>query len=191
MEAAKRKDGYYTYADYCTWDDDERWELINGTPYAMAPAPGLGHQSVDLELARQISNYLKGKTCKVFIAPVDVRLNAHDADDIIVQPDVIIVCDKSKFDKDKKNIIGAPDFIAEILSPSNLKHDLIIKKKLYQEFGVREYWILDPELKTLMTYVIDDNKAYISRIYSEQDTAVPISILEDCKIDLSEVFADF
>ena len=77
----------YTYADYCTWDDSERWELIEGIPYAMSPAPTIGHQRISGRLYRQFANFLDGKPCEVFHAPLDVRLNAADEDDTVVQPD--------------------------------------------------------------------------------------------------------
>jgi len=189
MEAARKINTRYTYADYCTWGDDERWELIDGVPYAMAPAPNLGHQGICVKLIQQISNFLEGHACRVFVAPVDVRLSADDADDTVVQPDVLVVCDESKFEENGKCIIGAPDFIIEVLSPSSEKRDLIIKKKLYQESGVREYWIVDPEIKALMTYVLIDGMGYVSRSYGEQDKSVPVEVLEGCIIDLSKVFS--
>ena len=190
MEVARQMNTHYTYTDYCTWGDDERWELIDGVPYAMAPAPSVGHQSVCVKLATQLENFLEGHPCKVLVAPVDVRLNADDADDTVVQPDVLVVCDESKFGKDGKAIIGAPDFIIEVLSPSSAKRDLIIKKKLYGEHGVREYWAVDPELKAVMTYVHMDGIGYVARSYGEQDTTVPVEILEGCTIDLTKVFSD-
>ena len=188
MDALRHVDTRYTYTDYCTWGDDKRWELIDGVPYAMAPAPSLDHQSVCVELVNQIRNFLEGHPCKVFVAPVDVRLNSEDADDTVVQPDVLVVCDESKLEKYGKCIIGAPDFVIEVLSPSSEKRDLMTKKKLYQEYGVREYWIIDPEIKALMTYVHVDGMGYVSRSYGEQDR-VPVEVLDGCIIDLSKVFA--
>ena len=190
MEAAGKMNTHYTYADYCTWSDDERWELIDGRPYAMAPAPSLGHQSVCVKLTTQLENFLEDNPCRVFAAPVDVRLNADDADDTVVQPDVFVVCDKSKFEIGGRGIIGAPDFIIEVLSPSSAKYDLVIKKRLYQEYGVREYWVANPEIKVVMTYVLIDGIGYVSRSYGEQDTTVPVEILDGCTIDLTKVFSD-
>ena len=132
----------YTYADYVTWPGDERWELIDGVPYAMSPAPTIGHQRIAGEIHRQLANFLKGKPCEAFIAPVDVRLNADNDDDIVVQPDVLVVCDKNKLDGKCCN--GAPDFVVEILSPSTADHDRVNKFQVYVAAGVREYWIVDP-----------------------------------------------
>jgi len=89
-----RKDKRYTYTDYCTWDDSERWELIDGVPYTMSPAPRPGHQSISGEIHRQLANFLKGKPCKLFIAPFDVRLDVDGEDDTVVQPDLVVICDR-------------------------------------------------------------------------------------------------
>ncbi len=92
-----RRDQHYTYADYCTWPEDERWELVDGVPYAMA-SPSDAHQVISVEISRQLANFLVGKPCQVFHAPFDVRLNAETGDDTVVQPDIFVVCDKSKRD---------------------------------------------------------------------------------------------
>ena len=178
-------DQQYTYADYRTWDDGERWELIDGVPYAMAPAPSETHQSVTGELFRQISNFLKEKPCKVFIAPFDVRLNAQKGDNTVVQPDVIIVCDKSKLDG--KGVIGAPDFVAEVLSPSTAKKDMDIKYTAYLNAGVKEYWIIDPYNKVLMAHTLT-NSNYERKPYFINDSDVPIQSLSGFTVNLTEIF---
>ena len=189
MEVAKRINEYYTYSDYCTWEEDERWELIDGVPYAMAPAPSLGHQDVSGELFHQIRSFLESNPCRVFIAPVDVRLNADDADDTVVQPDILVVCDESKFEKNGKGIIGAPDFIAEVISPSTAIRDWVVKRELYEKYGVKEYWIIDLRNSLLVVNILEDGK-YVSKSYKEEDTTttIPIEVLEGCMIDLSKVF---
>ena len=134
MESVARKldiDKKYSYADYLTWSDDERWELIDGVPYNMSPAPILDHQRISGELFRQIANYLIDKTCEVFAAPVDVRFskskmkNDKEIFDV-VQPDIIVVCDKDKIEDDR-SCPGAPDIVMEILSPSTASRDVIKK----------------------------------------------------------------
>ncbi|MDR0310315.1 MAG: Uma2 family endonuclease, partial [Acidobacteriota bacterium] len=115
MEALQ-KDERYTYADYASWDTEERYELIDGVPYLMSPAPLRKHQSILFELSGQFRNFLKGKPCKAFAAPFDVRLNADTYDDTVVQPDLVVICDKLKLDA--KGCVGAPDMVIEILSPS-------------------------------------------------------------------------
>ena len=173
----------YTYADYCSWDDDERWELIDGVPYAMA-APLTPHQSVLRNIVLQIGNFLHKKTCEVFFAPTDVRLNADTRDDTVVQPDLIVVCDKSKIDN--KAIIGAPDLIMEILSPSSASHDTIRKFMLYLNANVREYWIVDPVTGSIIVNILKDG-TYIAKAY-DKTAVVPVSVLEGCSINLAEVF---
>ena len=187
MEAALKLDDYFTYADYCTWEDGERWELIDGVAYAMAPAPSEGHQSVSRDILGQLYIFLRGKQCKVFAAPFDVRLNADGADDTVVQPDILVVCDSSKLDG--KGVVGAPDFVVEILSPSSLQHDLMTKFRLYMRSGVREYWIVDPASKTVNAHVFNGSGVnFKSAIYDEHDAAAPVEALEGCTINLSEVF---
>ncbi|MCP4693168.1 MAG: Uma2 family endonuclease, partial [Desulfobacterales bacterium] len=114
------KNEYYTYADYLTWTDDERWELIDGEPYNMSPAPSTAHQRVLMKFINQIENFLSDRKCEAFPAPFDVRFpgEVEAPEDIIdvVQPDISVICDPSKIDE--KGCLGAPDFIAEIISPS-------------------------------------------------------------------------
>ena len=185
MEALQ-KEKRYTYADYCTWDDGERWELIDGIPYAMSPAPLVAHQAVVGNLHYQLFNFLKGHLCRVYLSPFDVRLNPDTDDDTVVQPDLLVVCDKSKLDKRGCN--GAPDMIIEVLSPSNTRRDTVLKLNTYKRAGVREYWIVDPDTKAVSAYLLKDGE-YIIRAYADADTA-PVHILEGCTISLQDVFAE-
>lgn len=175
----------YTYADYCTWDDDERWELIDGVPYAMA-APSTKHQGSAGYIFLQIGQFLRGKKCRVFFSPIDVRLNADTWDNTVVQPDLLIVCDKSKIDE--KGIIGAPDMIIEVLSPSSASHDMITKFMLYLKSNVREYWIVDPVMGNVIVNILEDDK-YVATAY-EKTQKVPVSVLDGCVVDLAEVFLE-
>ena len=175
--------GRYTYADYSSWPEDERWELIDGVPYAMA-TPTIPHQRASGRIYRQIGNFLHRKTCEVFPAPTEVRLNADTSDNTVVEPDLLVVCDKSKLDN--KGVIGAPDFVIEILSPSTASHDTIRKFMLYLNAGVREYWIVDPVTGSVIVNILKDG-AYIAKVY-EKTAVVPVSVLEGLSIDLSEVF---
>lgn len=183
----------FTYADYLTWPNDERWELIDGVAYAMSPAPGSLHQSVSFELARQFGNYLKGKQCRAFSAPFDVRLT-HKVDqsdnyiDTVVQPDLLVLCDPEKLDD--RGCKGAPDLIIEILSPSTAKHDLNDKFYLYQQHGVKEYWIIHPAEKTLLVYKLEEDGIYGKPDRYAEDDKVPVPLLGELVIDLGEVFAE-
>jgi len=184
-EALPKYEKRYTYSDYIQWDDDERWELIDGVPYLMS-APNRRHQEISGNLYTQLRNFLKGKPCKVYYAPFDVRLNADTFDNTVVQPDIVVVCDSSKLDKRGCN--GAPDFILEILSPSTARYDRIIKLEAYRRAGVREYWIVDPDTKTVQVCIYKDGLYFVEG-YTDADTVL-VRVLDGCKIDLSEIFRD-
>jgi len=185
MEAL-REDEYYTYDDYLKWEDAERCELIDGVIYAMSPAPLRRHQGVSSNLHGQLFDFLKGKPCKVYAAPFDVRLNAGTYNNTVVQPDVVVVCDKSKLDD--KGCVGAPDLVIEILSPSTEVRDRVLKFNQYLQAKVREYWIVDPDSKTVTVNILDNDR-YYSAAYAETDKA-PVHVLEGCVIDLTDVFAE-
>lgn len=175
----------YTYADYASWEDSERYELLDGIPYMMAPAPSVEHQEISTSLVGQFYAYLKDKTCKVFSAPFDVRLNADTRDDTVVQPDITVVCDPKKIENGK-NCQGAPDMVIEILSPSTARHDQLVKYNKYREAGVREYWIVNPMERFAQVHLLRDGE-YITRSYGDAEM-VPVAVLENCQINLAEVF---
>lgn len=182
----------YTFADVLTWDEGERVEIINGEAFMMAP-PSSYHQEISMELARQLANFLEGKKCKVYPAPFGVRLFERDGDspedvDTMVEPDISVVCDRSKIDK--HGCKGAPDLVVEILSPSSLRHDRLVKLDLYQRAGVREYWIVDPEHKTVQVFLPDTSGSL--RLYEDyglKDIA-KVNVLDGCFIELSKVFSE-
>ena len=176
----------YTYADYCMWDDSQRWELIDGIPYSMSPAPAPRHQYICGQLIRRIGNFLDGKSCKVYPAPFDVRLAADGEDDTVVQPDISVVCDRSKIDE--RGCSGAPDWVIEVLSPSTASKDTVKKMALYQRVGVREYWIVDPERNTVHVYILKDG-LYFSKGYCETDR-VPVVVLDGLEINLPDIFTE-
>ena len=176
----------YTYADYASWDDENRYELIDGVVYMMS-APSVLHQRISRNLFRQLDAFLEGKPCEAFYAPLDVCLNAMgDDDDTVVQPDIVVICEQSKLDKKRCN--GAPDFVVEIVSPSTSRHDRIRKLNKYMQTGVREFWIVDPDDKSAATHILDNCK-YVINAYEDTEI-VPVSVLEGCEISLPEVFTD-
>lgn len=153
-------DKKYSYADYLTWMIQERLELFKGKIFKMSPAPSTYHQKVTGNLHGILWNKFKNHSCNVFVAPFDVRLlntkNSKSDTDIytVVQPDLCVICDESKIDA--RGAIGAPELMIEILSPGNSKKEMKYKFDLYQEAGVVEYWIVNPENKTIFIYVLKD-----------------------------------
>lgn len=174
----------YTYGDYKTWRDDERWELIGGVPYRMGPAPTRLHQQIVLELGRQIANFLRERECEVYLAPFDVRLpgndEADDAVDTIVQPDISVICDSTKLDE--AGCRGAPDWIIEVLSPATAAKDQIYKRDLYEHHGVREYWLVHPTDGTITVYRLMDGQ-YGKPEISETQGRLSASVLAGLEID--------
>ena len=182
----------YTYADYLTWLDDKRRELINGFIHLMS-APNALHARITHLTSWFIEAFVrqrKGK-CKIFHAPFDVRLpknNEVTNDKIynVVQPDICVICDLSKLDD--RGCIGAPDLIVEVLSPSTLKYDWNYKFNLYEAAGVREYWIVDPKAKTANVFLLQpDDKYDLGTVY-ECNQKAPVCIFEGLEIDLNELF---
>ena len=179
----EKMERYYTFEDWLSWDESVRAEIIDGELVMMAP-PVQKHQGVLGELHGQLWQFLKGKPCKVFPAPFGVRLFAEK--NTVTEPDIVVVCDKGKLDGKICN--GAPDLVIEILSPSTARHDRIVKFRLYQQAGVPEYWIVDPDAGLLQACVLV-NGEYVTRMYDENDV-VPVHVLEGCEINLGDVFED-
>jgi len=182
----------FTYDDYLKWDDALRWELIEGIPYLMSPAPTREHQRILGQIFTQINVYLRNKSCEVYPAPFDVRLPAKDEKDAeittVVQPDITIICDKDKLDD--KGCKGAPDLIIEILSPATAKKDLNEKFNLYESRGVKEYWVVFPLDKVIDIYQLnDDGKYEKAETYFKSDQ-IPISLFPGFNIDLEQVFPE-
>jgi len=153
----------YTYRDYLTWDDDERWEIIGGEAYNMTPAPIVSHQEIVVNFAHLLKTKLKGKSCTPFVSPIDVVLSEEN----VVQPDVIVVCDKQKIQK--THIAGAPDLVIEVLSPSTSLRDRREKKDLYEKFGVKEYILVDPDEKYVERYFLQKGKYGSSELFGAKD----------------------
>ncbi len=182
----------YSFADYLTWVDDKRRELFDGIAKLMTPAPSSFHQEVSGELFTFFKNYLKKKQCKVFHAPFDVRLpdNIETSDDkiyTVVQPDISVICDLLKVDK--RGCLGAPDLIVEIVSLDS-KRDIEDKFQLYQKHGVKEYWIVYPNEKSISVFVLENEKYKLVGMYAETGK-IKVNIFDDLYIDLEEIFRGF
>ena len=183
--------GTYTYADYITWQFSEQVELILGKVFKMSPATSSYHQEISSNLNGLFYNFLKKKKCKVYPAPFDVRLPnpKFKKGKIInvVQPDICVICDLNIVDE--AGCKGAPDLIIEILSSSTSNKDKKDKFELYEQNGVKEYWMIEPFDKTAIIYVLNENKKFIAynRPYVNTDK-VKVHIFQDLVIDLYEVF---
>ena len=171
----------WTYADYLTWDDGQRWEIVDGEAYNMSPAPTLRHQTILGNIFAFFYFFLRSKPCRPFIAPTDVVLD----DENVVQPDMIVVCDPNK--RTGVNVQGAPDLVIEILSPSTSLRDRRLKKALYERFGVKEYLIVDPVAETLDRYLLIGGRYESPEIFdwSEQLT---LNLFPELTLNLWEVF---
>lgn len=166
-----------------------RYEFYDGQPVVL-PSPSDLHQEVSGELFVQLHAHLRGKRCKVYAAPFDVRLFEREGDrpedvQTVVQPDISIICDRDKLDE--RGCKGAPDLTLEILSPSNVCHDLLVKLNLYQRAGVREYWVVSPEDKSVNVFLLDGDGLKLSYVYGPKDIA-KVNVLDGCFIELSKVF---
>ena len=177
----------YSYADYLHWQFQERVELIKGFISKMSPAPSSSHQTVSNNLSGVFYENFKKKTCRVFNAPFDVRLplKSEKKDSTVVQPDLCIVCDENKIDK--KGCNGVPDLIVEIISPNNSKHDVDTKFKLYQEAGVKEYWLIELFEKLLLIFTLKDG-LFIGLKPQTEDEFVNSPLFPELKIALEDVF---
>jgi Uma2 family endonuclease len=183
MGGTLKAEQYYTYEEWLDLDNSERTELVDGALYMLAE-PTSHHQSVLMELGRQLANFLLGKPCRVYPAPFGVRL--HKNNDTVFQPDISVICDPAKITR--RGCIGAPDVIIEILSSSTSRYDRFTKFYEYQRAGVREYWIADPDDKIVTVHIFNDG-ACDTKVYSDSDAA-PVQILPGCEIDWSLAFKD-
>ena len=176
----------HTYADYLIWSATSGNELIDGIAYIREPpSPSFGHQDLVVELSRQIANSLHGKSRRVCVAPLDVRLpkNTTDEDgqiDTVVQPDVFIVSDLQILDE--RGVRGAPDWLAEVISPSTARYDKTTKLSAYERAGVPEVWLIDPIGRTVTIYQIAAGR-YTEPVVLELKGQTPITAVPGVSID--------
>jgi Uma2 family endonuclease len=178
----------YTYADYLKWSFEERLELFRGKIFKLS-APNTRHQEISGNLFYKVRNYLTGKACKIFAAPFDVRLpmqNKKRDNEVItvVQPDICVICDMSKLDD--KGCCGAPDMVVEILSTGNSRKEVQDKFQLYEEAGVNEYWIINPE-ENIIIYNLQNGKFIGSKAYAP-GKFITSSVLKGIEIDVADIF---
>ncbi|HBG04591.1 MAG: hypothetical protein A2075_21310 [Geobacteraceae bacterium GWC2_58_44] len=178
---AKKMGNGFTYSDYASWPEDERWEIIAGEAYAMTPAPSIRHQRILVHLASRFAQFFEGRGCSLFIAPTDVVFDDRN----IVQPDLLVVCDKKKMTE--QNIQGPPDLIVEILSPSTAVKDKREKKALYERFGVREYLIVYPAEELAERFVLADGHYGTEEVFGWEEI-LPLAIFPELTLNLWELF---
>lgn len=180
---------YYTYTDYLTWKFSERVELIKGKVLRMSPAPSMKHQAVVGNIFGEMHAYFKGKKCKVFVAPFDVRLPVSVQEgktDTVVLPDVTVVCNPKLLEKQGCN--GVPDLVIEVLSPGNTKKEMRDKFSLYEESGIQEYWLVHPADESLIKFSLSEEGKYIGSSFYTLDDTVVTPILPGFVLKLEEVF---
>ena len=169
----------FTYSDYRTWPEGERWELIDGEAYDMSPAPTRRHQGLLVELVTQVHSFLRARPCEAYAAPFDVRLphgdETDDATETVVQPDLSVICDPDKLDD--KGCRGAPDWIIEVLSPRTAAKDQTRKRDIYERHGVREYWLVHPTDRVLTIYELDEG-AYGKPRIQELKGETPVNAID-------------
>ncbi|AYW36198.1 Uma2 family endonuclease [Capnocytophaga canimorsus] len=178
----------YSYADYLLWKFKERVELFRGKIMEMSPAPSTKHQIISGNIHFELKLHFKEQTCKLFSAPFDVRIPKQSLEDkdifSVVQPDLCIICDLSKLDE--RGCIGAPDLVVEILSSSNSKKEMKEKFQLYEESGVKEYWIIDPNQESVLVNVLENGKYHTQNPIVDDD--VNSIIFPNLKIHTDEIF---
>lgn len=188
--------GTYSYADYLTWQLNERIELIKGKVMLMSPAPNTQHQRISVKLTNKIAYFLENKKCELFVAPFDVKLYNRSKSILtnkevtnVVQPDLCVICDKTKITK--KGCDGAPEFIIEILSKGNSKKEVEFKYQLYAESGVKEYWLVYPYEQSINQFLLNEetNNYQLVGMYCDDGIICPV-LFPDLKIDLETVFAE-
>ena len=184
--------GVYSYLDYISWQFDQRVELIKGKIFPMA-APNRRHQIISRQFYGVFFSHFQNKSCEYYPAPFDVRLydsqkpNKKNQDfNTVIQPDICVICDLEKLDD--KGCQGAPDLVIEILSAGNSKKEMKIKKQLYEENLIREYWIIDPEHETVHQFVLGDNQLYNPPIIYVSEDVVYADIFKELQVPLEKVF---
>jgi Uma2 family endonuclease len=178
----------YSYADYLTWRIKDRVELIKGKIFAMSPAPASRHQRISWNISFELGKFLDNSPCEVFYAPFDVRLERTESDEqirTVVQPDICVICDISKIDE--RGCSGAPEVVVEILSPGNSKREMKTKYELYEEAGVLEYWIIDPEHDTALFFYLENGSFQTRRPLAVSDS-IKSKTLNGFELPLKVIF---
>ena len=182
----------YSYANYLNWFFDDRVELISGKVFKMSPAPSRVHQEISRDIFTPLVNFLKDQPCSTYAAPFDVRFPKQSKADkdvyTVLQPDICVICDKSKLDD--RGCIGAPDLIIEILSPGNSKVELLHKYQVYEEFGVREYWVVSQSDESVLVYTLNEFQKFLPSKLFTRSEKVRSSVVSGFEIALDDIFGN-
>jgi len=176
-----RNDRHYTYADYCRFPEDERWELIDGVAYSMAPTPSEAHQSLAGEIFSQASAQLRGKPCRAYIAPFDVRFQNSESVSTVLQPDVMVFCGRDKLSE--RGGVAAPDWVVEVISPSSAGRDQVRKRHVYEREAVREFWLVHPVDRVLTAYRLGADGRYGPSLVQELVGSTEVAAVPGLSID--------
>lgn len=178
----------YSYADYLRWKFEERIELLKGRIFKMSPAPNVKHQRISMNLTLGLGTVFDREKCQLFSAPFDVRLPRKNSEDeqiyTVVQPDLCVICDEEKLDE--RGCVGAPDLIIEILSPGNSKKEMKNKFEIYEEAGVKEYWVVNPTEENVLIFVLENGR-YIG-LAPVVDREITSKIFPDLAIHTDKIF---
>lgn len=187
---SKSSSGMVTYGAFLelTKESEKRFELIDGVIYNLA-SPSYKHQHVVGELFGTFYNWFKGKKCTALTSPLDVTFVKEQTNICVVQPDIVIICDKDNLDE-KDKYKGTPTLVIEVLSPTTRSKDMLTKLELYKQCGVKEYWIVDPINEHILVYSLEDNEIVNNKTYSKSARqTVQSDVFDGLVADLQEVFA--
>jgi len=180
----KVKEKVWTYEDYLKLNDDKRYEVINGRLYEM-PAPIPLHQKVSRNLVFTLWELIKKfEMGEIYYSPIDVVLS----EDVVLQPDIVFISKERMEIIGEKAIIGSPDLVVEIVSPNTIRRDTVVKKGIYESFGVKEYWIVYPDERVIEVWVLSEGGRYELYSFAEKEGKVKSKVLEGFEVDLKEVF---
>ena len=182
MRATSKARRRFSWDDYRTWDDGQRWELIGGEPYCMSPAPSIRHQVIVSRLFGQLFQHFQDRPCEPLVSPTDVKLSAKD----VVQPDIVVICDRSKMQA--SHIAGPPDLAIEVISPSSQRHDRVRKLRLYAAYGVREYWLVQPYPAVIEVLQLTGTDYRVAGAYTDTET-LHSPTFPELALDLSSIFS--
>lgn len=171
----------FTWNEYRSWGDGERWELISGEAYCMSPAPTSRHQAIVGDLFALLHAHFRARPCRPFVSPIDVKLSEED----VVQPDVAVVCDRAQVLE--THVEGPPALVVEVLSPSSHRHDRVRKLRLYARCGIAEYWLVQPHPALIEVLHLVNGEYRIAGAYTDAET-LHSPTFPELALDLAEVF---